>query len=160
MYVRETTGLLGGKKVIIYDHLGLPNAIRENPQAMWEIGPDGSYDGLVYIKNKGFRWVKDVEPVDPPSRILLQESAENQANILRARLREIQRLAKISGDEQTVAEVDKLLSNDNFDKQALRYIKKQEKALAQQLEQIRKDEETRLKEAGIDLKKTGNSRGN
>mgnify|MGYP000117885049 CR=1 FL=1 len=157
----KTAGLFGNKKeVIIYDHLGMPSSIKADPQKMWELGPDGSYDALAYFKNLGFRWIKNVEPVEPPSRVLLEETASNQANIMRARLMEIKRLASLNSDQETVNEVNKMLKKDDFNRQALRFIKQQEKALAARLNETRKEEEARLKQAGINLNNKGKSRGN
>lgn len=158
----KIAGFLGAskKEVIIYDHLGLPNSKKADPTKLWELGPDGSYDALVYIKNMGFRWVRNVEPVDPPNKVLLAEAASNQANILRGRLLEIKRLSLMNGDQESADQVDKLLANNNFDRQALKFIKKREKAIVDGLDAARKAEETRLKEAGIDLSKKGKARGN
>ncbi|RMG23380.1 MAG: hypothetical protein D6730_14525 [Bacteroidetes bacterium] len=49
------------KKVIVYDHLARPNNQGRELQTIYDLGPDGSYDALVYLKSKGyFKWMKNV----------------------------------------------------------------------------------------------------
>lgn len=60
-YVKWGPFNLFKKRAIVYDHLAMPNNKGRELQEVWELGPDGSYDALVYIKRQGrFRWFKNI----------------------------------------------------------------------------------------------------
>lgn len=62
-YAYVKAGLFGlGKKImIVYDHLAMPNQ-GAKMQSLWEVGPDGSYDGLLYYKKGAyFEWYRNVK---------------------------------------------------------------------------------------------------
>ena len=60
-YVKGGPFNLFNKKMIVYDHLAMPGENRKKLQELYELGPDGSYDGLSFIKSKGqFKWYKNV----------------------------------------------------------------------------------------------------
>lgn len=48
-YVKWGPGKLFKREMLIYDHLARPNSTNTMSQ-VWEMGPDGSYDGLEFIK--------------------------------------------------------------------------------------------------------------
>jgi hypothetical protein len=51
----------GKKRMIVFDHLAPPKFV--NPTDTWEMGPDGTIDGLSYYKRWGgyFEWYRTVE---------------------------------------------------------------------------------------------------
>ena len=54
-------GLWGKKRMIVYDHLASPKAGERKLTEIWDMGPDGSYDALVYRNWGGhFEWLKNV----------------------------------------------------------------------------------------------------
>lgn len=60
-YAKSGLFNMGKKMMIIYDHLAAPNQTNANEQ-VWDMGPDGSYDGLSYHKRLGvFQWHRDVD---------------------------------------------------------------------------------------------------
>ncbi|MEM6263272.1 MAG: hypothetical protein AAGI38_12240 [Bacteroidota bacterium] len=68
-YVKKSP--LKKKRMIVYDHLSQPNNTRTTVANMWDLGPDGSYDALEFIKSGGyFKWYKDVELAEKYNRKL------------------------------------------------------------------------------------------
>lgn len=56
------TGKFSKSNMIVYDHLGTPKGKQSEMKEVWEIGPDGSIDGLYFSKRKGiFEWKKDIK---------------------------------------------------------------------------------------------------
>ena len=158
----KTGGLFGGhKKMLVYDHMGLPHMARQSPQAMWEVGPDGSYDALEFSQSYGgFRWRRNVRLAEELNQRMLRQAKENREHILRNRLLTYKKLAQAAGDSDMVAEIDAMIRRPNLGSQVVRFLKKKDKLLLKSQLSQRKQEEQRLKQAGIDLNKGRKNKSN
>ncbi len=123
---------LGQKKLaIVYDHLGTPKGEPMKMEQVIALGPDGSYDALVFAnKRRNLIWYKNVELAD--DYMSRQHRKEVEAN----RDRILQERAAAGDPTVTGTEAD-------FNP------KKEAKALEAQLKEQRKAEAERLKAAGI-----------
>lgn len=66
-------GLFGRKEMLVFDHLAESTA--NSLQTNWEVGPDGSYDAVLFTKNNGgyFKWYSNVELAEKYNKKLSQE---------------------------------------------------------------------------------------
>ncbi len=140
----------GKKKVIVYDHMASPKSGQSKFKEVWELGPDGSYDALVYSRGT-YDWKKNVETVSVMTNQQKKAYAENQEHILRARLAQLKRMAEEVGDEKVIAEIEEVESRKNLDKYAMKFLKRKEKLILKKQNKIQKREAKKLKEAGLDL---------
>lgn len=140
------------KLAIVYDHMGTPKDNASKLKEIWDMGPDGSYDALVFSRGT-YDWYKDVETVSVLSNKDKKKYAENQEEILRARLAELKKMAEIMEDEKVVKEIEEVESRKNLDKYALKFIQKKEKLMLKRQEEIQNREAQKLKEAGLDMTK-------
>lgn len=142
-----------GKRLsIVYDHLGTPKLNAAKLKEIWDMGPDGSYDALVYSKG-AYDWYKNVETVSVLSNQDKKNYAKNQEAILRARLAELKKMAELMGDDKVVNDIEAVESRKNLDKFALKFIQKKEKLILKKQEEIQNREAQKLKEAGLDMTK-------
>ncbi|MEO1415253.1 MAG: hypothetical protein AAFW00_08245 [Bacteroidota bacterium] len=152
-YIKKGPFNWNAKRVIVYDHLGTPKAGQQKLTTIWEMGPDGSYDALEFKSGGFFEWRKNVEVVSRLTNQELKASAENQQKILRGRLAEIKRLAKVYGDEEMMASIEEIEKKPSLGKKTARFIRQQEKTLAQRQDEMSQREKDRLNDAGINLSK-------
>lgn len=144
-------GLFGSaEEMLLYDHMGIPNFKEGTPVSIYQAGPDGSYDGFKFDKRLGgFRWFKDVELTDKIDRDRATQIANNQEEIIRGRLDQLRYWAELIGDEDVIKQIEKLQAKDKLTARTVRMLKRQESALADQLESRSKVEQDRLRNAGI-----------
>lgn len=119
------------KKMIVYDHLAPP--LNARPSEKYDLGPDGSYDALLYYPKYGgyFEWHRNVE---------IAEDYENKKH--RKEMMELQ-MEVAAQDSATFPDYGALMSRKNArrsQKRQRRVLKQQEKAAAK-----------RLKDGGLDF---------
>lgn len=139
------------KEVIAYDHLGSPGTGDQHLVDIWEMGPDGSYDALEFVRGGRFEWVKNVEIVSQLTNKEVREAADNQEQIFRARLAYLKQMAKAAGDNDIVEEIERMEERGDFGRRAARFIRRKEELLLERQQQMEAEERKRLEELGIDL---------
>ena len=83
-YVKNGPLNLFKKEMIVYDHLSRPNNAGRELSTVFEAGPDGSYDGLMYSSRRGgFLWRKNI--------ILAEKFNTRMTRRLQAEMREEER---------------------------------------------------------------------
>lgn len=124
---------LGRKKMIIYDHLAPPRFSR--PTDVWDMGPDGSYDGLAWYQKTGgyFEWYRTVETVD-------KEGGKRHR-------KEMEKL------QLEYAKQDTTLFPDYYDLYKGKKPQKAGKATQRALNKQRKESEKRIKDSGLEMKR-------
>ncbi len=72
-YVKQ--GVFRKKEMIVFDHLSEGSSPGMQVRASWEIGPDGSYDAMGFVKKSGgyFQWYSDVSLAEKYNRKLSRE---------------------------------------------------------------------------------------
>jgi len=88
-YSHVKKGLLGRKKMIVYDHLASPRPGDRKLTEIWDMGPDGSYDALYYRPWGGhFEWMKNVIIAEDYNSRITRKEMEAIRERERARLKE------------------------------------------------------------------------
>lgn len=148
------TGRFSKSNMIVYDHLGTPKGKQSEMKEVWEIGPDGSIDGLYFYKRKGvFEWHRNVQLaekyISKLHRTQVAEARENQERI------ETGRKEAIAGYT-----VDGKQFNQSgvAEKKEDRFSKKAHKEFQKKQRELKKSEDAKLKEAGIKTKRIKNNK--
>jgi len=139
--------------MIVYDHLGTPKGKKAEMKEVWELGSDGSLDGLYFYKRKGiFEWHRDVQLaekyISKQHRKAIAEVRNNRDKIQSDRNDAI--------DSYTVDGKKFVRSGENGEK-VDRLSKKAHKEFLKKQRELKKAEEAKLKEAGIKPKKIENN---
>ena len=88
-HVKWGPGKIFRKRMLVFDHLAAPNNREKRMQVMWEMGPDGSYDGLNFYQGGGyFEWHRNVRLAtkfnNKYSRKQLEEARERERKRLQS----------------------------------------------------------------------------
>ena len=93
------------KKMIIFDHLSAPNVARKNEQ-IWELGPDGTYDGLSYLKKYGvFRFNRDIKIDSEYNKAMTPRMLKKQMKEQEKRQQEV--MKELGVDEDPLSKKEK-----------------------------------------------------
>ncbi|MEL7531962.1 MAG: hypothetical protein AAFN10_11665 [Bacteroidota bacterium] len=135
---------LGKKQMIVYDHMGTPKAGDQKLKEIWDVGPDGSYDALYFYKRGGyFEWYRNVELAE---RYISKQYRKNQEEIRNNQNAVADRRYESVMSDSTAQEMMGLEKG----RRSYRAQKRAEKAMLKELEEQKRREEARLREAGID----------
>ncbi len=132
-YVKSGLFNWGKKKMVVYDHLSVPNKTRKGD--MYELGPDGTYDGVAWFGKYGgyFEWYRQVE----------------MAEKYQAKQHQKEMLAK----QMEYAQSDSATFPDYYGLMKPRQQRKLQKANKRILAQQKKEAEAKMKETGFDPKR-------
>ena len=163
------TGKFSKKRMIVYDHMGVPTGKDSQFKEVWDIGPDGSYDALYFYKRRGyFEWYRNVtlaeKYISKIHRKQTQEARENQKEVVRKREKGIENAISVLGlkdnsqGKQNNDSIDDAVINGvdgavNTGSGVDRNSKKAQKQLLKEQKELKEREEKKLEEAGIKTKK-------
>ncbi len=132
-YVKSGFLKMFKKKMVVYDHLALPNISRGTEK--YELGPDGTYDAVAWFGKYGgyFEWYRQVEVAER------YQAKQHQKEMLERQMKTAQ------NDSLTFPDYYKLMSP----RQQRKLRKSNKRILTQQ----KKDADERMKETGLELKR-------
>lgn len=132
-YVKSGFLKMFKKKMVVYDHLAVPNVARGTEK--YELGPDGTYDAVAWFGKYGgyFEWYRQVEIAEK------YQAKQHQKEML-----ERQMLA---------AQNDSLTFPDYYKLMNPRQQRKLRKANKRMLAQQKKEADERMKQTGLELRR-------
>ncbi|MEL6590443.1 MAG: hypothetical protein AAFQ87_09070 [Bacteroidota bacterium] len=134
----------GKKQMIVYDHMGTPKSGEQKLKEIWETGPDGSYDALYFYKRGGyFEWYRNIELAE---RYISKQYRKEQESIRKNQETVADRRYEGVMSDSTAQQMMGLEKG----RRSYRAERRAEKAMLKELEEQKKREEARLREAGID----------
>ncbi len=149
-YIRGGFMNRGKEEIVVYDQMGVPNFIGGAPISIMQAGPSGSYDGFrLNKKTGGFRWIQNVDLIDPITRAMAKEISQNQEKIIRARLAQLHYWAELMDDPALVKKISRIEQQKKLTARSVKMIRKQEASLLESVKSKSDAEQQRLKKAGI-----------
>lgn len=135
--VRSGWFKFGKRRMIVFDHLAPPQHV--NPTDTWDMGPDGTIDGLSYYKRWGgyFEWYRTVE------------NAEKEGG-----RRHAKEMAKL---QLEYAKQDTVMIPDYYELKKQKGQEKIHRSQKKQLDAQSRAAEKKIKESGLELKRSGGS---
>jgi hypothetical protein len=131
--VRSGWFKFGKRRMIVFDHLAAPKNV--NPTDTWEMGPDGTIDGLSYYKRWGgyFEWYRTVENAE-------KEGGRHHAK----------EMAKI---QMAYAKTDTVMIPDYYDLKKKKGQEKIHRNQRKELDRQSRAAEKKIRDSGLELKR-------